>query len=88
MGRVNSYADQAIVGSYASLVVPSDTVDLDPTYHRPFRIYVGGAGVVTFLPARGQTSIAITVNAGSSIPIWVRRVLATGTTATLMVAYY
>lgn len=91
MGRVNSQADSSIVGQRAFQVVPSDSANLDtsvPAQNQAYRLYIGGAGIVTCVPARGQTSVAITVNAGFTLPFAVRKVLVTGTTATLMVAYY
>lgn len=51
-------------------------------------MYVGGAGVVTCTPANGGTNVAITMPAGSIVPFRVSKVLATGTTATLLVAVY
>jgi hypothetical protein len=51
-------------------------------------IYVGGAGIVTCTPSSGGSNVAITMPAGSVIPFRVSKVLATGTTATLMVAVY
>lgn len=89
MGRVNSYADQAIVGQHAFAVVPSDTVSQDPTgKNMPFRIYVGGTGNVSVTTARGETAIFSGVPAGALLPVAVRRVNVTNTTATLMLAIY
>ena len=73
----------------AVAVTPSDA----NTFPKPVRLYVGGAGIVTCMPARqrgaaGQTSVAITMVAGGIVPFLVDQVFATGTTATLMVACY
>lgn len=73
----------------AVAVTPSDV----NTFPTPVRIYVGGAGIVTAMPARqrgaaGQASVAITMVAGGWLPFLVDQVFATGTTATLMVACY
>jgi hypothetical protein len=73
-----------ILPSAALAVTPSDA----DTFAAPVSIYVGGAGVVTCTPSAGGANVAITMPAGSVVPFRVSKVLATGTTATLMVAVY
>lgn len=73
-----------ILPSAALAVTPSDA----DTFAAPVSIYVGGAGIVTCTPSAGGGNIAITMPAGSVVPFRVSKVLATGTTATLMVAVY
>ena len=68
----------------AAAVTPSDTADL-PQFSV---IYVGGAGNVKVTTAQGSAVTFSGVNAGTVIPVRVRRVWATGTTATLMTAVY
>jgi hypothetical protein len=66
-------------------VTPSDTVNL-PAGCRG--IYVGGAGNVALV---GDDNVAVTFTAtpvGTFIPCGARRVNATNTTATLLVALY
>lgn len=66
----------------AAAITPSDTSDLGGK-----AIYVGGAGNVTVVPESGGTAVLFTAPpVGSVIPIRFRRVNATGTTATALVA--
>ena len=73
-------------GTGARAVTPSDTAAFPPSY-----IYVGGAGNVAVMPADqdGNASpTAVTFTAppvGSVLPIMCCRVMATNTTATLLV---
>jgi len=72
----------------AEEITPDDNEDLE----RPTQgIYVGGAGNITVHMARADDADPdeITFNnvsAGTILPIWVRRVKATGTTATNLLA--
>ena len=68
----------------AAAVTPSDSADL-PQFSV---IYVGGAGNVKVTTAQGSAVTFSGVNAGTVIPVLVRRVWSTGTTATLMTAVY
>lgn len=68
----------------AAAVSPSDTVDL-PQFSV---IYVGGAGNVKVTTAQGTAVTFTGVNAGTVIPVRVRRVWSTGTTATSMTAVF
>ncbi len=72
--------------SNAAAVTPSDTVDLADVTRG---VYVGVAGDVKVNMATSGTSIVFTaVAAGSILPIRVTRILATGTTATNIVAVW
>lgn len=64
-------------------VTPSDATDLSPTARA---LYVGGAGTLEVIMQSGDT-VTFT-NAEGVLPIRVKRVLATGTTATGIVALY
>lgn len=65
----------------AVAIVPSDTVNIvDP----PDAVYVGGAGVVVAVFANGAV-VNFTAVAGQVLPITVKRVNSTSTTATLLV---
>ena len=68
----------------AAAVTPSDTVDL-PQFSV---IFVGGGGNVKVTTAQGSAVTFSGMNAGSVIPVRVRRVWSTGTTATLMTAVF
>lgn len=65
----------------AVAITPSDTAG------NSFRaIYVGGAGNVAVDPESGSGSVTFTAPpVGTIIPIRTKRVLATGTTATLLI---
>ena len=49
-----------------------------------FIIYVGTAGIVSFLPQGNpnETPQQISVNSGQYVEVWARKVFSTGTTAT------
>ena len=68
----------------AAAVTPSDSTDL-PQFSV---IYVGGAGNVKVTTAQGSAVTFSGVNAGTVIPVRVRRVWSTGTTATLITAVF
>ena len=68
----------------AAAVTPSDTTDL-PQFSV---IFVGGAGNVKVTTAQGSAVTFSGLNAGTVLPVRVRRVWATGTTATLLTAVF
>ncbi len=75
---IDSVADSAYV------ITPSDGSDL-PSATRS--IYVGGAGNISVIMANDDAAVAfINVAAGSVLPIRVKQVLSTDTTATDLVA--
>ncbi len=64
-------------------ITPDDATDLTT----PARsIYVGGAGDVVVKNAAGTNVTFTAVPAGTTLPIQTTRVMATGTTATLLIA--
>ena len=67
-------------------VTPNDSADLPGGLCRS--LYVGGAGDVTALDEDGNSSVHKAVPAGARLPIRAKRVMATGTTATFILAYY
>lgn len=87
--------DQAVSSDSAQLSAPaaiavavttSDTVDL-PAYAKS--LYVGVTGDVAVVPLYAQTDAGVVFKgalAGTVLPVRCRRVLATGTTATNIVA--
>lgn len=65
------------------VVTPDNAV----LFTRPVRgLYVGGTGNLTVLTAEGDTLLISAVPVGTILPLSVKRVNATGTTATLIVA--
>jgi uncharacterized protein YabE (DUF348 family) len=67
----------------ASTITPSDGTDLTANVRA---IYVGGAGNLTVQMAGDASQVTFTaVSVGTLLPIQVSRVLATGTTATLLI---
>ena len=66
-------------------ITPNDNTDLDP-YARSIR--VGVAGNVTIQTPRGESVLFVGAGAGEIIPVHVKRLMATGTTATDIVALY
>jgi hypothetical protein len=65
-------------------VTPSDTITFNETYRA---LYVGGAGDVTVRMLRDGAVLPFKgVLAGTLLPIQFDRVMATGTTATLLLA--
>lgn len=69
----------------AESVTPSDTVDLNAVAKS---LYVGGPGDVRVLPAGGGTAVTLSAHPIGYLPVQVSRVLATGTTATAIVALF
>ena len=65
-------------------VTTSDSSEIDPTRG----LYIGGAGNIKVDTAAGTTVPLNSAAAGSVLPIRVKKVYATGTTATNIVALY
>lgn len=63
-------------------ITPSDSTDIGA---RVRAIWVGGDGAVSVLCADNTTAVLSGATAGSIIPIYAKRVNATGTTATNLV---
>lgn len=70
--------------SKAAVITPHNTNDLSV----PCRmIYVGGAGDITLIPRGGAVAVLFkAVPVGTILPVSASRVLATGTTATSLLA--
>lgn len=72
--------------SAAAAVTPSDSVNLNPGC---VALYVGTGGNISVLPTMGDVAVTLTgVGDGSVIPIKAKRINATGTTASNIVALY
>jgi len=79
-------AGYASPSARAVAITPSDTTDLPEIA----RLYVGGAGDLVVVLANNENDEAVTLSAApvGYHPLLVRRVLATGTTATNIVALF
>lgn len=82
--RVDSSAEGVVS------VTPSDTVSITLPSGQTFTkgLYVGGAGNISVLMADGSSATFTSVAAGSLLPLSVKRVNSTSTTATSMIAVY
>lgn len=79
---------------FATPIVPSDTaaVAIGPAASYAKKLWVGGAGAITVIMAADQSNGGLgtpvlfsAVPAGTELDIQVRAVMATGTTATLII---
>lgn len=70
---------------YAFNITPNDNVDL---VAYPRAIWVGGAGNLALVTTGGNTVTLQGIVAGTLLPIRAKKVLSTGTTATLLVGLY
>lgn len=70
---------------FAEAITTSDSVELTAVTRA---IYVGGAGNIAVVMFGGQSVTFTAAVAGTILPIRVKKVLATGTTATAMVGLY
>lgn len=71
--------------AYAAAVTPSDTVDLTSEARA---LFVGTGGNVRVLTVGGDTVTFNAVPAGTTLPVRVKRVYATSTTASNIVALW
>jgi hypothetical protein len=71
------------VAGNANAITPSDTVNLTGG---PVVLYIGVTGNISVLTAGGDTATFVDVQAGSVLPVRVKRVNSTGTTASSMLA--
>lgn len=68
-----------------SAITPSDATNLSNLTRG---LYVGGAGNISAVTIAGVAVVFTAVPAGSVLPIQVKRINATGTTATALVGLY
>lgn len=80
-----SSTEAMTVSWFYAAVTPSDSTDLDSIARS---IYVGGAGDVVAVRHDGTTVTFSGVAAGTVLPIAVRRINSTSTTATGIVALF
>ena len=77
--------DDMVRYNVTGALTPSNTVDLS---RMSDAIWVGGGGDITIVGGDGRQTVIKGVPAGTLLPISARRVMATGTTATDLVAMY
>lgn len=77
-------ADSTVSAQRAVAATPHDTNTIELTR----ALYVGGAGALVVTMADGVDCTFSGVNGGSILPIQVRRIKSTGTTATNIVRLY
>jgi len=68
---------------FALAVTPSDSTDMTLSARA---LYIGGAGNLAVITDGGNTVTFTGISAGSILPVAIARVLATGTTATNILA--
>lgn len=68
-----------------AVITPNDSTEFDP-YPRAIRIGVGGDVTVTTI--RDVDILFSNVQDGETLPVWVKKVKATATTATGIVGYF
>lgn len=69
------------IGNGGRVITPAD--DGNPGTFK--RLYVGGTGHVTLIGLDGQSVLLSSIPAGTQLEIGFTRIMATGTTATLLV---
>lgn len=77
--------DETISASYAATVTPSDATVFSSSTRG---VYVGGTGDLAVTMEGGGAITFVSVLSGSILPIRCTQVLATGTTATAIVALF
>ena len=78
-------ADDTAPAVDAASVTPNDSADLALTARA---LYIGGAGNINLDTVTGTTVVFSRLTAGTILPLQVKRVRATSTTATNIVALY
>ena len=84
--RLNVGVQSNVIATDAASVTPSDSTDL--TGGATKGLYIGGAGNIKVDMADGTTITFTALSAGIIHPVSAKRVYATGTTATLILAVY
>ncbi len=79
-------APYTLASRVLTAVTPNDNNDLTPFAFRG--LYIGGTGNVAVVPVENDQTVVTfsAVPVGTILPIQVRKVKATGTTATLIIA--
>lgn len=77
--------DETISASYASAVTPSDATVFESSTRG---VYIGGTGDIAVVMEGSGSVTFVSVLSGSILPIRCTQILATGTTATAIVALF
>ena len=89
MAALDNFVSQPLTMTYSArnleAVTPDDSTELGRVSRA---LYVGGTGDVTVLTAEDQVITLSNVPAGTLLPIQIKRVNSTNTTATLMTSFY
>jgi len=89
MAALDNYESQPTIMTYPArhleAVTPHDTTELTNVSRA---LWIGGAGNITVLTAEDETVLISGIQAGTLLPIQVKRVDATATTATLITSLY
>jgi hypothetical protein len=73
---------EPVTGQGAFAITKSDTVVF---VEQPSALYIGGTGDVNVVTTKGQTVLFSAVPVGAILPIKVKQVLSTSTTASLII---
>ena len=65
-------------------VTPSDTTELTGVR----ALWIGGTGTIAVMAVNDTAAVSFTVPSGTMLPIFAKKVMATGTSATNIVALY
>lgn len=87
----NTY--RAIEGGGMITAYPTRAFDITPSDETEWSevgvsVWVGGSGDVTVEPWHGNNTVTFSMVEGQIVPVTVRRVLSTGTTATGLIGIY
>lgn len=82
-----AFANRFFANEHSYVVAPNDGADLPGSISQ---LYVGGTGDVTYDPADGSTTALLlkAVPIGTVLRVGMKRIRATGTTATQLVGSY
>lgn len=81
-----SNIDPVTAARHAEAVTPSDTADLN---HVTSAIYIGGAGNLALILANDSAPVTFTgLAAGTVLQVQAKRIMATNTTATALLAMW
>ena len=79
-------ADETASAVDAVNITPSDVSTL--ANGTALALFIGAAGNVTLITAEGNSALFVGILAGSILPVRTNKVMATGTTASAIVALY
>lgn len=93
MADISSTIVRSVQGGGTITSYPDRAFDLTPSDVEEFTeaavcVYVGSSGDVVVEPWRGDNTVTFSMSTGEFVPVAVRRVLSTGTTATGLIGVY